>query len=51
MKLQEQYDALIWRGVSEQTLRIVTDINGYNSETMLDILYAHAGLNDFDQEG
>ena len=41
--LQEQF------GVSEQTLQVVTDINGFSEETMCDILYAVAGERDFDQ--
>lgn len=36
--------------VSEETLRIVTDINGYSEETMEDILYAVAGTHNFDWE-
>lgn len=36
-------------GVSEQTLQIVTDINGYSEETMCDILYAVTGYRNFDQ--
>ena len=34
-------------GVSEQTLQVVTDINGYNEETMRDILYAVSGEREF----
>lgn len=36
-------------GVSEQTLKIITAINGYNLETMQDVLYAVAGYKSFDQ--
>lgn len=36
-------------GVSEQTLQVVTDINGYSEETMCDILYAVTGYRDFGQ--
>lgn len=36
------WNALEDIGVSEQTLQIVTDINGYNEQTMLDILYAYS---------
>ena len=36
-------------GVSEQTLQIVTKINGYTRETLLDVLYAHTGYRNFDQ--
>lgn len=35
-------------GVSEQTLQIVTDINGLNDHTMSDILYSFLGDTDFD---
>ena len=48
-KLHEMWDKLEELGVSEQTLQIVTDINGYNEETMLDILYAATGYRNFDQ--
>ena len=36
-------------GVSEQTLQVVTDINGYSEQTMLDILYVVTGYRDFEQ--
>lgn len=45
------WDKLEELGVSEQTLQIVTSINGYNRETMDDVLYAHTGLRSFDQIG
>lgn len=38
-------------GVSEQTLQIITDINGYSEETMEDVLYAVSGYRSFDQCG
>lgn len=41
--LQEQFN------VSEQTLQVATDINGFSEETMCDILYAVSGYNDFEQ--
>lgn len=50
MELSEMWDELISMGVSEQTLSIVTDINGYNERTMRDVLYAFAGENTFDGE-
>ena len=34
---------------SEETLRVVTDINGYNLDTMKDILYATTGLRSIEQ--
>lgn len=42
--LEEEY------GVSEETLRIVTDIMGYDTDTMEAILYAVAGLNSFEDD-
>lgn len=50
MELSEMWDELISMGVSEQTLQIVTDINGYNEQTMHDVLYAFAGENTFSGE-
>lgn len=49
MTVQQMWERLEELGVSEQTLQIVTDINGYNEKSMLDILYAHTGYRDFDQ--
>lgn len=45
----EMWDSLIEQGVTEQTLQIVTAINGYSTETMLDVLYAATGYRSFDQ--
>ena len=49
MDKNEMWDKLIELGVSEQTLQIVTDINGYSEETMLDILFAATGYRNFEQ--
>lgn len=49
MNNNEMWDALLERGVSEQTLQIITSINGFNEETLKDVLYAHTGYRDFDQ--
>ena len=49
MTVNEMWDALLDLGVCEQALQIVTSINGYNEETMLDVLYAHTGYRNFDQ--
>lgn len=49
MTLDEMWDILIDIGVQKQTLEIVTSINGYNEETLLDILYAYTGFHNFDQ--
>jgi hypothetical protein len=48
-KLTQTWDILMSLGVSEQTLQIVTSINGYSMETLESVLYAHTGYNDFDQ--
>ena len=49
MTTEEMWETLEKMGISEQTLQIVTDINGYSEETMEDILYAGFGLRSFDQ--
>lgn len=49
MTINEMWDTLLNIGVSEQTLQIVTDINGYNEQAMKDILYSITGYNDFNQ--
>lgn len=49
MTLSEMWDKLMEMGVSEETLQVVTCINGYNEETMNDILYATSGYRSFDQ--
>ena len=47
--INEMWDTLLELGVSEQTLQVVTDINGYNEQAMKNILYSVTGYNDFDQ--
>lgn len=49
LTIAEMWEELESLGVSEQTLQIVTVINGYNKETLLDVLYAHTGYRNFDQ--
>jgi len=49
MTIQAMWNVLLEMGVEEQTLNIITDINGYNEETLQDVLYAYAGYRDFDQ--
>ena len=49
MTCDDMWDALEALGVEEQTLLIVTSINAYTKETMLDILYAHIGFRAFHQ--
>lgn len=48
-RLSQEWDTLIDLGVSEQTLQIVTDINGYSEDTLRDVLYAHTGYREFGQ--
>lgn len=49
LSLDEMWDLLENYCCSEETLRVVTSINGYNEETMCDILYATTGLRNFEQ--
>ena len=50
MTVDEMYDYLVDTvGVSEETVQVVTNINGYSKESMEDILYAVTGYKDFDQ--
>ena len=34
---------------TEDEMRLVTDINGYNEKTLLDILYCRTGYRNFEQ--
>ena len=49
MNKDMMWDALMDMGVEEQTLQIVTAINGYSREAMEDVLYAHTGYRTFEQ--
>lgn len=50
MTLAEQWDYLIENGiVSEETLRVVININGYNQETINDVIHAVTGYRDIQQ--
>lgn len=49
--MDEAWDQLLDLGVSEQTLQIVTSINGYTMKTLLDVLYAHTGYHSLSQLG
>ena len=44
--LWDLWEILRENGVEEQTLQVVTDINGYNEDTLNDICYAMFGLRD-----
>lgn len=49
MTVVDAWSYLIEHGiVSEETLQVVTDINGYSIETLEDVLYATTGERDFD---
>ena len=47
--VETMWDQLIELGVSEETLQIVSAINGYSRESMEDIFYAATGYRNFDQ--
>ena len=50
MNLEEYYNYLInYELVSEETLDIITSINGYNEETLDDVLYCVSGYRDIEQ--
>lgn len=49
MKKELLWEKLLEIGISEETLQVVTDINGYNAETLLDILYSVTGYRNFEQ--
>ena len=47
--IESAWDFLLEMGISEETLQTVTDINGYNMESMESILYSRFGYNDFEE--
>ena len=47
-EIAEAWDKLLTNGISEDTLNIVTSINGYSVETLNDVSRAAFGL-DLDQ--
>lgn len=50
MNLEEYYNYLIdYELVSEETLDIITSINGYNEETLDDVLYCVSEYRDIEQ--
>jgi predicted ATPase len=48
-KVGNLWDKLIELGISEDTLQIITNINGYNEDTLNDVLYAKFGYRDIKQ--
>ena len=50
MTLEEMWDYLTEAGIAtEEELRLITAINGYNEETLCDVLYVRTGYRSFDQ--
>lgn len=49
LTLSEMWETLEDLGVSEQALQLITDINGYNAETMCDVLFWQTGYRSFEQ--
>lgn len=50
MNLEQYYSYLIdYELVSQETLDIITSINGYNEETLDDVLYCVSGYRDIEQ--
>lgn len=48
--VDEIWDLLInYNVATDNELRLVTAINGYNEEALLDVLYARAGLRSIEQ--
>ena len=50
MTLDEMWDYLTEAGIAtDEELRLITSINGYNEETLCDVLYVRTGYRSFDQ--
>ncbi|MBQ0014752.1 MAG: hypothetical protein KBS82_05470 [Oscillospiraceae bacterium] len=50
MPITEAWDLLVESGtVSNETLEIITSINGYSEDTLNDVLYVTTGYRSFDQ--
>lgn len=50
MNARQMAEQLVNDGLAtEEEIRLVSDINGYTTETMEDILYARAGVRSFSQ--
>lgn len=48
--MSRMWDELLMMGVSEETLTIITSINGFNEDTLKDVLYASFGERSFEFE-
>ena len=50
MTIEEMWDELIELGIAtKEELTLVTNINGYNTTAMTDVLYARTALRNFEQ--
>lgn len=50
MNLEQYYNYLLENEiVGEETLNVVTSINGYNEKTLDDVLYVKSGYRDIEQ--
>ena len=50
MTKDEMWERLVEDCIAtEEEIQLVTDINGYTEEAMLDILYARTGYRNFEQ--
>ena len=53
--MKESIEAMLWDFIvdnniaTEDEVRLVSDINGLNEETMTDIIYAKTGLRSYEQ--
>ena len=48
MNIEEMWNRLL-EYTTEEVLQVVTDINGYSEDTLLDILYCVTGYRSFEQ--
>ena len=50
LDLEEIWDYLVEMEIAtEEELKLITDINGYNEETLNDVIYARSGYHDLEQ--
>lgn len=50
MNIEKMWDLLLENEIAtEDELQLVTSINGYNEQALLDILYCRTGYRDFDE--
>ena len=49
-EIEQIWDYLVEIGIAtEEELKLVTNINGYNIETLNSVIYARAGFHDLEQ--